>query len=159
MRSEGPFVNFLNQTCCSTAHFHMVVKGYHYSTTIEQSCSIAHFHMVVKAIHSSDFKIKCWSTKHSSKKVGTVWRWLSRIHVSPVFIPCWVGRPPTMHDPNDKTWGCLLASLVAHRNFWRTIKHKVNPDIRFQNLFYCLSPFGHRDIIIESKTFSLAVWI
>ncbi len=25
--------------------------------------------------------------------------WLSRIHVSPVFISCRVVRPPTMHDP------------------------------------------------------------
>ena len=28
---------------------------------------------------------------------------------------------------------------------------KSNPDIRFQDLFYCLSPFGHRDIIIENQ--------
>ena len=56
--------------------------------------------------------------------------WLSRMHVSPVFKSCQVVRPPTMHDPNDKTCGCLLFNDVMLTGYFRiAINTKSNPDI------------------------------
>lgn len=81
--------------------------------------------------------------------------WLSRLPVSPIVvtlmnmchisISCWVVRPPTMHDPNDKTWGCLLISVVAHRNYWRNIKHEVDPDICFLGPVLLFISLWYRD--------------
>ena len=84
---------------------------------------------------------------------GHCMTWLSCIHVSPVFISCRVVRPPTMHGPNDKTWGCLLISVVAHRNYWGNIKHEVDPDICFLGSVLLFISLWYRDII-ESNTFS-----
>ena len=69
------------------------------------------------------------------------------------FTPCWAVRPPAMHDPNDKTWGCLLISVVAHRNYWGNIKHEVDPDICFLGSVLLFISLWYRDII-ESNTFS-----
>ena len=74
--------------CCSTAIVHMVVKEPKVQMKQNHSCSSAKIRMVVKVLDANLLTDCSCSTTQIRKKGGHCMTWLSRVHVSPVFISC-----------------------------------------------------------------------
>lgn len=111
-----------------------------------------YLHMVVKVWAIVEGHISCCCTTHFSKK---------RALYDVVFLhtrkSCFQivpsSRPPTMHDPNDETWGCLWFNDVILTGYFRVTINIKSIQISVFRTCSIHLPFGHRDII-ESNTFS-----